>query len=507
MSHTIVDRRYSSILGPDGVPVASQMDLSPQAAWGGWEGAQTSRDVGWVYIPGLATSPEVDTLSRITLYDRISHLCRNGGLPKSILLNITRMVVSTGLMPEPLTNDAAYNTRVKQLWLERAEAPKTFSLTGRFSASSAQFALKFAQLKLGDSFQIAARDAGGFLRFAQYGGHQVGDGRDRPKNMRDGILLGPDNEMQGIRLIGRDIDNKPIQQDVAAAHVQQLCRYEGLEWTRGVTALAHAVNKLRSRVEIREALTKGIKMSSFQAWAIEQQLGSPPKPGGNLGPSAPRPTTVIEDPKSKKPILLEKFVEKGQIEELQPGQTLKILHDQRPHPNVAAFDDEEVRDICAGTGYSFEVLWKINELGGANTRFILDGTQGQINIDQEQLVEQVNAPTYIMLLQEWERLGLLPPCTDPQWWHHEWLTPPRLTVDYGRDGKIIIDQWHRGHITLKSIFGYRGENWQRQTDQWLDEILYRKEGMAKRGLTAADLPAQPAQSSIDQTPTDKPANP
>mgnify|MGYP000211005552 CR=1 FL=1 len=150
---------------------------------------------------------------------------------------------------------------------------------------------------------------------------------------------------------------------------------------------------------------------------------------------------------------------------------------------------------------SQDMAAKIEALGGANTRFVLDGTQGQINIDQEQLVEQINAPTYIMLLQEWEAMGLLQPCEDPEWWHHEWLTPPRLTVDYGRDGKIIIDQWHRGHITLKSIYGWRGDNWQRQTDQWLDEILYRKEGMAKRGLTKDDLPAMPAQASIDLSNT------
>lgn len=506
MSYTVIDRRHSAILGPDGLPAISTPDLTPSSTWGSWEGAMNSRDVGWVYVPNLNSSPEVDYLSRMVLYERISHLCRNEGLPKSVLLNITRMVVSTGLMPEPLTEDTAYNERVKQLWLERAEAPKVFSLTTRFSASSAQFGLKFAQLKLGDAFQVAARDEDGCLRFAFYGGNQVGNGINTSNRMEDGVFLGEYDDPIGYRFLGRGWDGLLHEADIDACHVMHLAKFEGLNWKRGVTALAHAVKKLRSRTEIRDALTKGIKMSSFQAWAIEQQLGAPPKPGGNLGPGA-RPTTTVQDPITRQPITLEKMVESGQIEELQPGQTLKILHDQRPHPNVAAFDDEQVRDICAGTGYSFEVLWKIEALGGANTRFILDGTQGQISIDQEQLVEQWGVPTYVMLLQEWERLGLLPPCTDPQWWHHEWLTPPRLTVDYGRDGKIIIDQWHRGHITLKDIYGYRGQRWQRQTDQWLDEIKYRKDGMAKRGLTAADLPAQPAQSSIDQTPTDKPTDP
>ncbi|MEY3293233.1 MAG: hypothetical protein RJB12_1004, partial [Pseudomonadota bacterium] len=48
---------------------------------------------------------------------------------------------------------------------------------------------------------------------------------------------------------------------------------------------------------------------------------------------------------------LEQLVESGQIEELQPGQSLKILHDQRPHPNVVNHLDALIRDVSVGTGF------------------------------------------------------------------------------------------------------------------------------------------------------------
>ena len=484
-------------------PVQTAAILQPQAAWGGYEGSLTSPERGWVYIPRIESSAEVDHLSRSVLLDRIGHLYRNGGKPRRIINCITRMVTGTGLTPEPMTKDVAYNDRVKALWARDAESPKSFSLSGKFGSSSAQRALKRAQLKTGDACMVAARDDDGRLKFQLYDGAQIGNGMKPPAGMRDGVLLNQHDRALSYRILGRDSKNALTHVDVDARNVLFFAAQEGIGWHRGITCLAHAANKLKSLDEIEAAFTMGIKMSAYQAWAIEQQLGTAPNPAGNLGPggSPPRPQVIVEDPKTQKPITLEKMLGKGQIEELKPGQSLKILHDQRPHPNVAAYNDEQIRDIALGTDYPYEVLWKIEALGGANTRFIMADCQGKIEVDQEELCEQVLAPAYILKLQDWEAAGELPPCTDPEWWMHEWLAPARLTVDFGRDGRVYIDQWVRGHITLKNIYGMRGEAWKRQTTQWLEEIAWRKNEMQRLGLAAADLPATSSSASITVDPT------
>ena len=508
MSHTTIDRRRV-ILGPDGQPARQTfndrpVDLGARSIYGSFEGALNSPERSWFYVPRVESSAEVDHLSRGILLDRSGFFYRNYGKPRRIINCITRMVTGTGLTPEPMTRDTKYNDRVKVLWARDAESPKSFSLSGKFSSSGAQRALKRAQLKTGDACMVAARDEDNRLKFQLYDGAQIGDGDMRVPGMRDGVLLNQHDRALSYRIIGWNAeDNTRTQVDVDAQSVLFFASQEGIGWHRGVTCLAHAVNKLRSLEEIEAALTMGIKMSSYQAWAIEQQLGTASNPAGNLGPGGapPRPQTVVEDPNTKAPIILEKFLGKGQIEELKPGQSLKILHDQRPHPNIVAYNEDQIRDIAQGTDYPYEILWKIEALGGANTRFVLADCQSKIEVDQEELCEQVLCPMYILKLQDWEAAGELQPCEDPDWWIHEWTTPPRLTVDFGRDGRVYIDQWVRGHITLKNIYGYRGEGWKRHTTQWLEEIAWKKTEMQRLGLETADLPATSSSSSIQVDPS------
>ncbi len=187
-------------------------NLEPHAAWGSYEGSLNSGERGWVYIPSLSSSPEVDHLSRTVLYDRIGHLYRNEGLPRRIINGITRQVVGTGLIPEPMTRDQKYNNRISVLWSQRAEGPKTFSLSGKFSCAGAQRMLKRTQLKLGDAALVPARDAEGNLRFALYGGNQIGNGASPPKNMRDGVTVSRHDEALAYRVLGRDENNKQTQE-------------------------------------------------------------------------------------------------------------------------------------------------------------------------------------------------------------------------------------------------------------------------------------------------------
>jgi capsid protein len=188
----------------------------------------------------------------------------------------------------------------------------------------------------------------------------------------------------------------------------------------------------------------------------------------------------VQLPNGKR-LTLEQLVESGQIEELQPGQSLKILHDQRPHPNVANHLDSLIRDVSVGTGFFPETLWNATGLGGANTRFVMASAQSRIEELQEILVETYCAPVYLAHLADAIAMGELD--FHPEWMAHTWLTPMRLTVDFGRDGKLHIEQYKQGHITLRTLYGYRGEDWRIETDDYLDERAYMKEGAAKRGLT------------------------
>jgi hypothetical protein len=143
-----------------------------------------------------------------------------------------------------------------------------------------------------------------------------------------------------------------------------------------------------------------------------------------------------------------------------------------------------VRDVAWALGYSPELLWNITQLGGANTRFIMADAQSQIEMEQQDLVEQFLGPWYIAWVRDMIEAGEI---EDVEGWElHSWLLPKRLTVDFGRDGKLHIEQYKRGHITLKALAGFVGDEWEVEIDQYLDERQYIKEGLVARGLTYAE---------------------
>ena len=69
------------------------------------------------------------------------------------------------------------------------------------------------------------------------------------------------------------------------------------------------------------------------------------------------------------------------------------------------------------------------------------------------------------------------------------------------DGRIYIEQWKQGHITLKTLFGYSGDGWKRQTTQWLEELAWKKAEMQRLGLTREDLPVSSISMSMNTDTT------
>ncbi|MBL9160515.1 MAG: phage portal protein [Verrucomicrobiales bacterium] len=322
----------------------------------------------------------------------------------------------------------------------------------------------------------------GALRTALFEGNQIGNGGLSTPGLVDGVHLDRHRGAVGYRLVTLDESGREQRTDVDAMHCTLVTDYERIHQARGVSCLYHAVNRLLDRGEILAATTKGIKLSSQVGYVIETAAGSPGPQAGTMAPK--RPQTTLQLPNGKK-VTLEQLVESGQIDELQPGQSLKILHDARPHPNVTAHLDGLVRDISIGTGFFPEVLWNVSGLGGANTRFVMASAQSRVEELQEILVETYCAPTYLAHTADAIREGELE--FHPEWFLHTWLTPARLTVDFGRDGKLHLEQYKQGHITLRTLYGYRGEDWKIEIDDYVDEVAYKKERAAKRGLTLAEV--------------------
>lgn len=498
MSAITINDKRRVILGSDGEIIragespltTSSVDLQPMAAYGSFQGADFSRDRGCVYLPTLDTLREVDSYSHTELLRKSRFVYNSGGgLIHRGTNGVARMVCGTGLFPYPLSKNKAWNAKMRKLWMARAESKNTFDLSQKMSCGMAQQGIVRNGIKDGDLAPVLARNEDGRLRVMFYEANQVGQGSTRvdpAQRWHHGVRLGRHNEPVAYRILSEDGSGKCVETDIPANNVLFCATYERFGQVRGLTRFYPVVNKVMDRGEIMAALTKGIKMRAQIGYAIEMQLANQvqPIPGApGSGSLQPRPTTMVDIGGGKK-LTMEQFFGGGESVELKPGQTFKTVESDHPSDNVREHLDNLIRDVAWGLGYSPELLWNITQLGGANTRFIMADAQSQIETEQQQLVEQFLGPFYIAWVRDMIEAGEIDDVDD--WELHTWLLPKRLTVDFGRDGKLHIEQAKRGQITLKSLYGFVGDEWQIEVDQYLDERKYIKEGLQARDLTWAE---------------------
>lgn len=460
----------------------NEQNLTPQASIGSFPGTDWSTARGFVYFPELDSEREVDSWSRTELMRRQRAMYNGIGFVRGTITCIARMVCGTGLMVQPMTSDPIWNDRTRKKFNAWANSRNTFHLARKYSFPSSQRAVVRGWMKDGDAFGVLARTASNALRVALYEGNQVGTGAAAGKGWVDGALLDQHRGATAYRFLANR-DGKQTHVDVPAENVLHVADFERIGQVRGLGCLYHAINRLLDRGEILSATTKGIKLSQQIGYAIESDLGASGPAGGPGALSPGRPTAQVVTPGGK--VNLEKFLESGQVEELAAGKKFRILHDERPHPNITAHLDSLIRDIALGAGYFPEVLYNAVGLSASATRFVMAGTQTRNEELQETLAETYCAPIYIAWLADQIRIGgrnggIEP---HPEWFQHGWLPPARMTVDFGRDGKLHIEQYKQGMITLRTLFGYRGEDWKPEIDDYLDERAYIKKGAEKRGLT------------------------
>lgn len=445
----------------------------PSFLSGGWQGADSSRLRGYVYFPQLDTRRELPGYTRTELLRRARFLYANVGLVRRLINGMARMVVGTGLDVHPTTADAEWNRLARAAFNNRASARAIFDLGGRYNFWKSQLALKRRQFLDGDSAAILTESAAQRAQFAFYEAHQFGNGNLGPgdeKFWNDGVRTDRNNRPTHYRLLGDD----NAQTDVPAADICFFADYERVGQVRGVTLLAHAINKLIDTGEIISAITTGIKQFNQLGYAIETDVGGSVSEGAesSLGPRR----SVAADAAGN-PVTVEAIYGAGAVPSLPPGQKLRALLDQRPHPNNLEFLDYLVRDISWGAGLSPEVIWNIASLGGANTRFVQADTQGWIEEQQQELIDLYCGRAYLYTIAKEMKTGALRPCADREWWKHAWIPPPRLTVDFGREGKLHLEQLKMGLLTMRRFYGWQGLDSAEEISAWLDEIADIKAGL------------------------------
>jgi capsid protein len=453
---------------------------------GGHQAADQSRGRGFVYFPEFDTRKEISSYTRMEVLRKARYLYANVGFARRIVNGISRMVAGTGLMPRPMTLDKEWN----KLALARIEAvfgsASTYDLSGKFNFYRAQRAKLRCRYKDGDVATVLTRDPRtGRAATAIYEGHQIGSGRlaeGEEKTVFDGIRVDRYNRMVAMRLLEPEGTGFS---EVPAASALLLADFERPAQNRCLSIFSHAVNHLLDKTEIDSYYKGSIKNSARIGYYIGSAKDTVPvanpKPGASAGNR-----TIVTGANGEK-VSLEKVYSSsgGEVPRLDPGQELKMLLDERPHPNTLEFAEYLIRDASLGVDLSPELLWSIVKLGGANVRYVMAEAQSFIECEQQTLVDTTLGPEYIYFVADEMAAGRLRPCLDPEWWKHGFITPARTTIDIGRDGKLHLSQIQSGALTFRRFFGWQGLGLD-ELDEWLDEMAYVIRGCAARPELADD---------------------
>lgn len=488
-------RRGSQGMGGQLMPSVEAPQLTVAAAAGSFQATDTTTDRGYVFCPTLNSRDEVDAWSRRELQKRANVLYNSGGgLPHRLVNGFAQMICGTGMMPMPTpirvrgreAKVREWTRNVRQLYMERCGSAQTYDLSRRRNAFSDQRLAFRLRIKDGDSAKVLARDVDtGRLRTVRYESSQIGNGvrAETDKRWVDGIYCGPHNAPLKMRLLGVDERNVETRTDIGMANVLHFMNDERLRQVRGLTAFYPVLNKMLDRGEIQHALTKGIKVASQPAYVIETDAVRSNSIPGTPGTTMPKSSRVVELGNGKK-VNFADFLSGGEAWGLQPGQSFKVVQSQNPHPNVADYLQEMIRDVCMALNVPPEIAWNIIDAGGANMRFIQAELAQTIEILQDDLCDADLGPHYVAWLYDMIQAGEVEEING--WERHVWIAPARLTVDFGRDGKLYIEELKRGIRTMQSMYGMRGEIAELGIDTFLDERQYIIQGVIDRDITERD---------------------
>jgi capsid protein len=463
--------------------VASQ---PPQPlAMSGYQAANWSPQRGYVYWPTLDPAKEITAYSRRETARKVHFLHANVGLPRRLIDGVANLIVGGGLSPQASTKDTAWNELAEKSYRRRARSPFTFDRRGELTDVQMQRLVTKTMFKDGDAAVVFTKsEAGGALRTI-YSGHAIGDlPRGNPaeaKDWSDGIR----RDSLGRRLAFRFPQENGRAIDIPAVNVRFLMRHDSPGQNRGISALAHAVNKMIDLTELNAAVMQGIKSSAQIGYYLFKAPGT--NAPSTIGSRITGQGQKVAVETAQGPINLRAvYGTGGEIPELPPGVELKQLLDQRPHPNVRDFAEDFIRDISWGTGISSDLLWNIYKLGGANVRYIMADAQVFISTEQQNLIDNWLAPDWVYHCACEMKAGRLRPCLDPEWWTHFWVPPARVTVDFGRDGKIYLEMHRAGLLSAERFLSMEGKDAREETTKHLDFVAWRNGELEARGLTLAD---------------------
>ena len=155
-------------------------------------------------------------------------------------------------------------------------------------------------------------------------------------------------------------------------------------------------------------------------------------------------------------------------------------------------------DIARAIGVPPEALMLLVGLAGTETRALLEVAQNFLDRIQQMVIDQFCFPAWKYWIYQEIQAGRLPYPGD-DWWRVEWVTPRKITVDNGRDGRLYAQLLDSGYLSWERYCNLHGLDAEAEEDDILTAYVRRKAKCEALGLDISQVfPNQ--QSQLTSTP-------
>jgi lambda family phage portal protein len=438
-----------------------------------FEGSQYSLDRPAIYMASIDAKKEASAWDRMKIMKDARWCVNNSGPASRIVRGVARFAVGNGLVPQSQSADSAFNKAAEQLFEDRyANVPWAFDRAGQLDFYSAQTALVESMMVDGDVFaQLTKSEAGSpMMRF--FGGEHVGDANKSEKDLFDGVRVNSENRPISYRVIP-DPENTKIFTDVPAEDIIHIRRLHRLGYLRGMSWLASAVSRLQ---DIREALDNELasaKLNTKIGLVVETPEAGNIGLGGNLRKVDNGDGTTTK---------LDKVWQGVGTIQTKPGEKVSAHTFDRPNNNLGTYVEFLIREIAYSVGVSPEIIWSMTGLGGTASRAALQDADvffGSVRLIVEQ---QFCVRFWRYAIWNFIKTGQLPyPGED--WFRVSFVPPQKVSVDFGRDSRALLELVRAGLLSPRAYFNALGQD----VDEQTDDII---RGMAKRKKRVEEIAAE-----------------
>jgi len=461
----------------------------------------------WVYSPTLDAKKELSSGSRLEILKKASWLYNNSGWAGGAIDKIARLVGP--LQPQARTMDEDWNRQAEQAFNDAARnAAFGVDVSGMVNFDQA-IPLLVRQMAIGgDVFWQKLTSTSGRALFRLIPGENVGSPvGTEDEGWIDGVQIGKLGKPIRYRVLKAPAsqDYNDIRAEDMGGHVRRAYR---IGYTRAPSWLARAANTLQDISEYLAFEKQSAKIGASMALVIT----SPEAGQIGLGSSLVKGASSS----SQQPMTVDALTNGSILPQLKPGEKIESLVNNHPSGNMKEFLDTLRQEIAVGLGFSSSFLYDTTDAGGANQRWILEEAASALDEIRDIITQNFAAPFWRFWIWQEISSGRLPmPNDGSDWWRVDFTPPARLSVDFGRDGRLMSDLLLRGQISPQRYYALQGLDADTQDADIIRFAARRKKLVAEIAkeegvdLTVTEVfppaPGTPVSApASDLTPAEKP---